>query len=113
VGAVGDQDADGVADYAVAEPGGAASAGSFIHLFSGATGAAIGTPIPSPGDERNEPGSTQKTMPIVRVDDKSGDGVPDFWVGARTAGAAYLNTLEVDDLRPRGVSRPVGLGSSG
>jgi uncharacterized repeat protein (TIGR01451 family) len=90
VAAVGDQDADGSEDYAVSEPGGAASAGSVIHLFSGATGAAIGTPIPGAADERNEPGSTRKTMPIAAVDDKSGDGVPDFWVGATSAGAAHL-----------------------
>jgi hypothetical protein len=36
VAAVGDQNADGTEDYAVAEPGGAGSAGSVIHLFSGA-----------------------------------------------------------------------------
>lgn len=92
VAAVGDQDTDGVEDYAVAEPGGAASTGSVIHLFSGATGAPIGTSIPSPANERNEPGSTRKTMAMAGVDDKSGDGVPDFWLGARTTGAAYLLT---------------------
>jgi uncharacterized repeat protein (TIGR01451 family) len=90
VAAVGDQNADGKEDYAVSEPGGAASAGSVIHLFSGATGAAIGTPLAGAADERNAPGSTHKTMPIAVVDDKSGDGVPDFWVGASSTGAAHL-----------------------
>jgi uncharacterized repeat protein (TIGR01451 family) len=90
VGAVGDQDADGTEDYAVTEPGGATSTGSVIHLFSGATGAAIGTPIAGAADERNAPGSTHKTMPVASVDDKSGDGAQDFWVGASSTGAAHL-----------------------
>jgi uncharacterized repeat protein (TIGR01451 family) len=98
VAAVGDQDADGVEDYAVAEPGGAASTGSVIHLFSGATGAPVGTSIPSPADERNEPGSTHNTMAMAGVDDKSGDGVPDFWLGASKTGAAYLLTKQSDVL---------------
>lgn len=91
VGAVGDQNGDGKEDYAVSEPGGAASAGSVIHLFSGATGAAIGTPIAGAADERNAPGSTQKTMPIAAADDG-------FWVGARSNGAAHLLDKQGDVL---------------
>ena len=98
VAAVGDQNADGTEDYAVSEPGAGASAGSVIHLFSGATGAAIGAPIAGAADERNGPSSTQKTMPIAAVDDKSGDGAPDFWVGATNAGGAHLVDKQGDVL---------------
>jgi uncharacterized repeat protein (TIGR01451 family) len=84
VGTVGDQNADGVDDYAVSEPGGSGSAGSVIHLFSGATGAAIGTPIAGPADERNAPGSTHRTMSVAGIDNSS------FWIGASATGAAFL-----------------------
>ncbi len=87
---VGDQDADGVVDYAVAEPGGLASAESLVHLFSGASGAPIGSPLASPVDERNAPGSTRRSMALAGVDDKDGDGVADFWVGGASSGAAHL-----------------------
>jgi uncharacterized repeat protein (TIGR01451 family) len=89
VAAVGDQNGDGVADYAVAEPGSSQSASSLIHLFSGATGAAIGSPLVSPVDERNSQ-SSRRSMAIASVGDKNGDGVDDFWVGGTRSGAAYL-----------------------
>ena len=90
VAAVGDQDGDGIDDYAVGEPGRSTAAGSLIHLFSGATGAALGAPLSSPADQRNEPGLSGERIPIAGVDDKDGDGAADFWVGANRTGMAFL-----------------------
>jgi uncharacterized repeat protein (TIGR01451 family) len=95
---VGDQDADGVVDYAVAEPGGSTSAGSLIHLFSGASGAPIGPPLSSPVDERNAPGSARKGMALAGVDDTDEDGVADFWVGGASSAAAHLLNAQGDVL---------------
>ena len=95
---VGDQDADGIVDYAVAEPGGSTSAESLIHLFSGASGAPIGPPLASPVDERNAPGSTRRGMALAGVDDKDGDGVADFWVGGASSAAAHLLNAQGDIL---------------
>ena len=90
VAGIGDQNADGVADYAVSDPGAAASAHSQIHLYSGATGMQLLAPLSSPTDERNEATSSRQTMTLTGVDDKDGDGAPDFWLGAASSGAAYL-----------------------
>jgi len=90
VAGIGDQNADGVADYAVSDPGAAASAGSQIHLYSGATGMQLLAPLSSPADERNGATSSRQTMALAGVDDKDGDGAPDFWLGAASTGFAYL-----------------------
>ena len=90
VAGIGDQNSDGVADYAISEPGSALSVGSLIHVFSGATGTPLSAPLVGPADERNAPDSSRLTMALAGVDDKNGDGRPDFWLGAAKTGAAYL-----------------------
>ncbi len=90
VAGIGDQNSDGIADYAISEPGSALSAGSLIHVYSGASGTPLSAPLVSPADERNAPDSNRLTMALAGVDDKNGDGLPDFWLGAAKTGAAYL-----------------------
>jgi uncharacterized repeat protein (TIGR01451 family) len=90
VAGIGDQNGDGTADYAISEPGAPQSTGSLIHLYSGATGLPLGSPLASPADERNGPTSIHVTMALAGVDDKNSDGIRDFWLGATAAGAAYL-----------------------
>jgi uncharacterized repeat protein (TIGR01451 family) len=90
VAGIGDQNGDGVDDYAISEPGSAASPGSLVHLYSGATGEALGAPLPSPADERNPPNASRQSMALSGIDDKDEDGKPDFWLGATKTGAAFL-----------------------
>jgi len=106
VAAVGDQDGDGKADYAISEPGGSQSAGSVIHLYSGATGSELGVPITSPADERNGATSSHLTMALAAVGDTNADGKPDFWLGATTAGAAYLIDRDGQVLETAADSQP-------
>ena len=79
VGAIGDQNGDGIGDYLIGD-----RAGSVIDLRSGATGAVLHA-VPSPADE-----SGSGAFTFARAGDRDGDGKEDFWVGAGLAGSASL-----------------------
>jgi hypothetical protein len=79
VGAIGDQNGDGIVDYLIGD-----RAASVIDLRSGATGALLHA-IPSPADE-----SGSGAFAFARAGDRDGDGKEDFWVGAGLSGSASL-----------------------
>ena len=101
--AIGDQDGDGVEDYAFGSPDnafGPPHAGR-VHIYSGASGSTI-LDIASPGD-----GSTDGFgSSIARLSDMCGDGPDCFWVAAPMGGTVYLmNNIgeiitQIDDLDP-------------
>ena len=75
-GAIGDQDGDGVEDYAFGESGAA-----IVHLFSGASGNLI-RDINSPSDVSTDFFGWQ----IAGDGDRDADGLNDFWVAAPGVG---------------------------
>ena len=79
-GAVGDQDGDGVEDYAFGETGAA-----IVHLFSGASGSLI-------ADINNPSGVSTDFFgfQIAGDGDRDADGLNDFWVAAPREGIVYL-----------------------
>ena len=81
VAGIGDQTGDGVADYAIGDPG-----ASRVHQFNGTTGAAIGT-LATPGAAGDDFGAH-----IATSEDRSGDGRRDLWIGAPSGGKVYLET---------------------
>lgn len=79
-GAIGDQDGDGVEDYAFGEIGTA-----IVHLFSGASGSLIAD-INSPSGVSTDYFGFQ----IACDSDKDADGLNDFWIAAPVEGIVYL-----------------------
>ena len=81
---IGDQDGDGVDDYAIGLPGSDYSTyDSMIYLFSGSSGSSLSY-FSSPSNER------LGTLSFARVNDKDGDGLDDFWVSTSQSGSVYL-----------------------
>jgi hypothetical protein len=101
---IGDQDMDGIEDYAIGEPlmGGTLSRSiSSLHIYSGMTGTLINS-IESPTAADNDGFG----MSGARVEDKDGDGIDDFWVAAPRGGTVYLINrygdviFQIDDPNP-------------
>jgi hypothetical protein len=99
---IGDQDLDGVEDYAIGEPMNSTTDGiGFLHLYSGSSGALI-TSIETPKISGNDGFGAS----IAKVEDKDGDGLDDFWVAAPREGSVYLMNrygdviFQVDDPNP-------------
>jgi hypothetical protein len=100
---VGDQDADGVADYLVGTYG-----IDLVTLYSAAGGGALGE-VSGPGG-----GAVHFGFALSGTDDKDGDAIDDFWV-SHSGGISLMNArgdllLRVNDPDP--VS-PAGEGSFG
>jgi hypothetical protein len=77
---LGDETGDGVEEYALADP----VAGT-AWVFRGNDGALLRT-ITSPGSAATD----FFGLPLVRVEDRDGDGRDDFWTAASRAGILYL-----------------------
>jgi hypothetical protein len=105
-GVVGDQDGDGVEDYAFGESG-----VGIVHLFSGASGSPI-TDLNCPSSRSTDAFGFQ----IAGDGDKDGDGLNDYWVAAPVNGTVYLMNrmgdvlIQVNDPNPDGISRLDGFG---
>ena len=101
---VGDQTGDGSEDDAISDPGAAR-----VHLFNGATGAAVGT-ITTTGAATDNFG-----FDLAPSEDRDGDGKPDLWAGAPGAGRVDLVNasgsvlLMIADPTPGGPT-PLGFG---
>jgi hypothetical protein len=81
-GGIGDQDGDGVEDYAFGEAG-----VGILRMFSGSSGSFIDQ-IDSPDDETGY--YFGFGFQIVKVGDNDGDGLDDFWVSSPDGGSVYL-----------------------
>lgn len=103
-GAVGDQDGDGIEDYAFGEAG-----AGVVRLYSGATGSQFLVLSRSGGSFGWQ---------IAKVDDVDWDGLDDFWVSAPEEEKVYLinkfgNVLvQVDDPNPIVTTSRLGFGHS-
>ncbi len=77
--ALGDQNGDGIGDYAIGHPGAAA-----VYLHSGATGAGLGTFTGAAG--------SLFSFSLAGVADQNGDGLSDLWAGAPGLHRVHLVT---------------------
>ena len=77
---LGDESGDGVEEYALGDP-----AAGTVWVFRGSDGALLRS-IVSPGNAATD----FFGFPLVRVEDRDGDGVDDFWTAASRAGKLYL-----------------------
>jgi len=83
---VGDQDMDGIEDYAIGEAMTNTTTGKgSLHIYSGRTGDLINS-IESPTVADNDGFG----LSVARVEDKDGDMVDDFWVAAPRGSTVYL-----------------------
>jgi hypothetical protein len=91
VARIGDQNSDGIEDYAIGQPTYTTSGMGYLHIYSGRTGARINS-IPSPS---SVPGDGFGGS-VAKVEDKDGDGLDDFWVSAPAGDVVYLMNKDGD-----------------
>jgi hypothetical protein len=77
---LGDETGDGVEEYAIGDP-----VAGIVRVYRGSDGAMLRA-IASPGNAATD----SFGFPLVRVEDRDGDGVADFWAAASRAGKLYL-----------------------
>jgi hypothetical protein len=106
--AIGDQDDDGIEDFAIGEAG-----VGWLHFFSGADSALLRS-IEDPV----APSTDFFGFSIAKVDDKNGDGLNELWVAASKGGRVYLmngmgaTLLQIDDPDPTGLGEEGAFGWS-